>query len=84
MRIAPVSNTSMMQSNNILLGRGGIAKLADVGLAEALLTKTHLVTNSPRWAGPYAATQSWPSYSVNVHQPDETVCCAIIVGHAHS
>lgn len=37
-----------IKSNNILIGRGGIAKLADVGLAEALLTKTHLVTEAPR------------------------------------
>ena len=37
-----------IKSANILIARGGIAKLADVGLAEALLTKTHLVTAAPR------------------------------------
>lgn len=50
----------LLQSANILLARDDTAKLADVGLSHALVTKTHVVNSVMRgtwsWAAPETIT----------------------------
>ena len=53
-----------MQSSNVLLAGDGTAKVADVGLAQALLSKTHLSTTTVRYIISLLAQSARKHYSM--------------------